>query len=90
MELVINNINKMVYEQAREAFRRFINDEYEGLEGVTVALRADEISISYSKDALASDLVTIHLYTRSLSAGVKGFTGIFQLESTDFWTIQLS
>lgn len=89
MEIVINHINKPLYEQARKAIKRFINDEFEDLEGVTVGLRADEIHITYSKDPFASDLVTIHLYTRSLSAGVKGFTGIIQLEAKDFWTIEM-
>lgn len=89
MEIRINSINKAVFEQARKAFSKFIVDECDSLEGVTVVLRADEININHSADPLASDMVTIHLYNRSMSLHVQGFTGLFQLYATDFRTLEL-
>lgn len=87
MELTINNINPVIYQQVRKTFKKFIYDECGYNLGTTVVLHADEISISYSKDDLAEDLVNIRLYTRSLSKGVQGFSCFFQLGVKDFSTI---
>jgi len=89
MELRITNINNMLYDKIRPAFKKFINDEFESNFDTTVILRADEILISYSRDEYASDILNVRLYTRSLSAGVKGFTGFFQLESADFFEVSI-
>lgn len=79
----------MAYEQVRKAFSKFITYEDDDIVGVSVVLKADEININHSTDPLASDMVTIHLYNRSISLHVQGFTGLFQLYATDFRTIEL-